>query len=342
MSGENAQHRLRAGNKLRVVDELRVRGPQSRAELRRATGLSRTTISTLVAELLAQRLVTESDDHGASAGRAGGRPSKSVRLNASAGAAVSIDIGARHIAIAIGDLGQQVLARRWTPLEYGHRAEDGLKVAVATVEDLLTEAAVDRSRVIGAALGLPAPISKPDGLVASSTILPGWAGVAPADELSRRLGIPAVVDNDANLGALAEAVSGAGSGAGQIAYIKVASGIGAGLIQDGALFRGSTGPAGEIGHTTVVEDGPFCRCGNRGCLELYASGLALLETVQSNAPDVDTVEKLVDRALAGDAICARAIADSGRHIGVAAASLVNLLGPECIVVGGELSRAGDA
>jgi predicted NBD/HSP70 family sugar kinase/biotin operon repressor len=343
MSGKNAQHRLRSDNKMLVVDRLRERGALSRAELGRETGLSRTTISTLVAELLEAGFVTESGDgRRAPGGSSGGRPSKAVRLNASAGAAVSIDVGARHVAIAIGDMGHQVLARRWTPLEYGHSAEEGLEVVVRTVKELLSEANVGKGKIIGAAMGLPAPISKPDDLVASTTILPGWAGVAAGDELSERLGIPVVIDNDANLGALAEAVWGAGAGAGQIAYIKVASGIGSGLIEDGALFRGSTGTAGEIGHTTVVEDGPFCRCGNRGCLELYAGGLSLLETVRPSAPEVDTVEQLVDRALAGDPMCARAVNDSGRHIGVAVASLVNLMGPELVVVGGELGRAGDA
>ena len=151
----------------------------------------------------------------------------------------------------------------------------------------------------------------------------------------------AVVDNDANLGALAEAKWGAGAGGEQVAYIKVATGIGAGLIHDGRLFRGVAGTAGEIGHMTVAEDGPVCRCGNRGCLELYAGGEAILAAVQESEPDVETVDRLVDLALEGDQRCKRVIADSGRHIGVAIASLVNLLGPDRVVVGGELSRAGE-
>ena len=150
-----------------------------------------------------------------------------------------------------------------------------------------------------------------------------------------------VVDNDANLGALAEAKWGAGEGGEQVAYIKVATGIGAGLIHDGRLFRGVAGTAGEIGHITVAEDGPVCRCGNRGCLELYAGGNAVLESLRHSDPGVDTVEALVDLALAGDPSCQRVITDAGSHIGVAVASLINLLGPDRVVVGGELARAGE-
>jgi predicted NBD/HSP70 family sugar kinase len=195
--------------------------------------------------------------------------------------------------------------------------------------------------VIGAAMGLPAPVSQPAGLVASSNILPGWAGVQVADDMSERLGVPVFVENDSNLGALAESAWGAGAGFDQLAYIKAATGIGAGLVQDGKLFRGTTGTAGEIGHTTVAEDGPICRCGNRGCLELYAGGAALLDALHQSHPDVETLEQVVERAHQNDPACARVLADAGRHIGVAIANLINLFNPRRIIVGGELAGAGE-
>ena len=216
---------------------------------------------------------------------------------------MSVDIGARHLAVAIGDLGHRVLARRWIPLEHGHDVENGLHAAGELVDELLATASIDRRLVIGTAVGLPAPITHPDEIVASSNILPGWSGVQLANELTERLGMTAVVDNDANLGALAEAKWGAGAGGEQVAYIKVATGIGAGLIHDGRLFRGVAGTAGEIGHMTVSEDGPVCRCGNRGCLELYAGGEAILTSLQESEPDVATVDRLVDLALEGDQRC---------------------------------------
>jgi predicted NBD/HSP70 family sugar kinase len=311
----------------------------TRSALARATGLSRTTISTLLGELIEQGLVTEASDAGVR--RGAGRPATVVRLDHSAGAAVSIDVGARHLAVAVGDLAHQVLAEQWTPLPMAHTAGEGMERAATLVQEMLGRAGVEAKSVIGVGMGLPAPISRPDGRVASSNILPGWAGVEVAAEMSERLGMPVFIENDSNLGALAESAWGAGAGYDQLAYIKAATGIGAGLVQDGKLFRGTTGTAGEIGHTTVAEDGPICRCGNRGCLELYAGGTALLGALRQSHPDVETLEQVVELAHENHPACVRVLADAGAHIGVAIANLINLFNPGRIIVGGELAGAGD-
>lgn len=313
----------------------------TRSALVEATRLSRTTVSTILGELLSSGLVTETDPEEAGDRRAAGRPAATVRLSDAAGAAVCIDVGARHLAVAVGGLGHQVRAERWVPLPYGHEADAAMSRAAELVAELLAEAGVERDSVIGVVMGLPAPISRESGVVASSNILPGWAGLEVAEAMTERLHMPVFVENDANLGALAESAWGSGMGYDEVAYIKVSTGIGGAIIQGGRLFRGTTGTAGEIGHTTVAEHGPFCRCGNRGCLELYAGGSALLDALRPSHPRVDTLESLVALANAGDAACERVIADAGSHIGVATASLINLLNPQCIVVGGTLSRAGD-
>jgi predicted NBD/HSP70 family sugar kinase len=323
-----------------VIETLRTSGSLTRSELARITGLSRTTISTLLTELIDQGLVTDANDDGAR--KRAGRPATMVRLDHSAGAAVSIDVGARHLAVAIGDLAHRVMAERWIPLSPEHRAEEGMESAAKLVREMLDETGAAKHSVIGAAMGLPAPISQPDGLVASSNILPGWAGVEVTEQMSERLGMPVFVENDSNLGALAESAWGAGAGFDQLAYIKAATGIGAGLVNGGHLFRGTTGTAGEIGHTTVVEDGPICRCGNRGCLELYAGGAALLDALRQSHSDIDTLDQVVHLAAEGHPACVRVLADAGAHIGVAIANLINLFNPRLIVVGGELSAAGDA
>jgi predicted NBD/HSP70 family sugar kinase/biotin operon repressor len=340
VSTHGALHQLRTANRRRVIETLRTNGSMTRSALARTTGLSRTTISTLLGELIEQGIVTEASEGGGER-RGAGRPATLVQLDHSAGVAVSIDVGARHLAVAIGDLAHRVLAERWVPLPATHEADDGLDRAAELVRETLAEAGVEKDAVIGAAMGLPAPISQPAGLVASSNILPGWAGVHVADEMSERLGVPVFVENDSNLGALAESAWGAGAGFDQLAYIKAATGIGAGLVQDGKLFRGTTGTAGEIGHTTVAEDGPICRCGNRGCLELYAGGVALLDALHQSHPDVETLEQVVELAHQGHPACARVLADAGSHIGVAIANLINLFNPRCIVVGGELAGAGE-
>jgi predicted NBD/HSP70 family sugar kinase len=233
------------------------------------------------------------------------------------------------------------MAEHWTALPINHVADAGMERATALVREMLEKAGVDEKAVIGVAMGLPAPISQPDGFVASSNILPGWANVEVGAEMSARLGMPVFIENDSNLGALAESAWGAGAGVDQLAYIKAATGIGAGLVQDGKLFRGTTGTAGEIGHTTVAEDGPICRCGNRGCLELYAGGAALLGALRQSHPDVETLEQVVELAHQNHPACARVLADAGAHIGVAIANLINLFNPRRIVVGGELAGAGE-
>jgi predicted NBD/HSP70 family sugar kinase len=339
VSTRGALHQLRAANRRHVIETLRSKGGMTRSALARATGLSRTTISTLLAELIDQGLVAE--DGSGSGPRTAGRPATVVRLDHSAGAAVSIDVGARHVAVAVGDLGHRVLAERWIPLPLGHGAEEGMKRSAKLVGEMLAKAGIDKGGVIGAAMGLPAPISRPSGLVAASNILPGWAGVQIAEEMSARLGMRVVTENDANLGALGESAWGAGAGFDHVAYIKAATGIGAGLVQDGHLFRGTTGTAGEIGHTTVAEDGPICRCGNRGCLELYAGGAALLAALGQSHPDVETLEQVVELAHERHPACVRVVADAGSHIGVAIANLINLFNPRLIVIGGELSGAGN-
>ena len=149
------------------------------------------------------------------------------------------------------------------------------------------------------------------------------------------------VDNDANLGALAELVWGAAKGSSEVAYIKVATGIGAGLISGGHLNRGVNGIAGEIGHTVVSESGPVCRCGNRGCLETLASASAIANLLSDSRREPITTRRLLELNEAGDAAAKRLIGDAGQAIGLAVANVCNLLNPECVVVGGDLSAAGD-
>src|SRR3954466_2939709 len=339
VSTHGALHQLRTANRRHVIETLRTNGSMTRSALARSTGLSRTTISTLLGELIGQGIVAEASDGGAR--RGAGRPATVVRLDHSAGAAVRIDVGARHLGVAVGDLAPRLLAERWVPLPAAHRAVEGMDRAAELARDALAEAGVEKSAVIGAAMGLPAPISQPAGVVASSNILPGWAGVQVAEEMSERLELPVFVENDSNLGALAESAWGAGAGFDHLAYIKAATGIGAGLVQDGKLFRGTTGTAGEIGDTTVAEDGPICRCGTRGCLELYAGGTALLGALRQSHPDVETLEQVVELAHQNHPACALALADAGAHIGGAIAHLINLFNPRRIIVGAVWGGGGE-
>jgi len=330
---------MRDLNRRRIVATLGELGVASRAELARRTGLSRSTVSTIVATLRDEGLVVDHEGDGRAAER--GRPPALIALARDAGVAVGIDFGKRHLAVAVADLSHAVLAerRREMPEDYDFKA--GLEDAAGLVESVLEEAGAARGDVLGVGMGLPGPIHVPTGSVGSATILPGWAGIRPALEMQERLGLPVLVENDANLGALAEHFWGAGRGASTLAYLKVATGIGAGLVVDGRLFRGAGGTAGELGHTTVDDAGEICRCGNRGCLETLVGGQAIVGLLSRSRGEDVTMEQVLEAAAAGDAGCRRAISDAGRHIGVALANLCNLFNPELIVVGGTVGASGD-
>src|SRR3954453_18609197 len=344
---------LRRLNRLRVIHALRDEGLISRVEIARRTGLSRSTVSSLVSELQADGLVVERPEPAAARGDQGGRPPILLSFDASAGVAVGIDFDHHHVRVAVSDLSSRILAEREQGLDTDHLAHEGLDgaaglvggaphraAAAELVGEALHEAGVEPARVIGAGMCLPGPIHRPTGVVGSTAILPGWVGVAAADEMHRRLDLPILVDNDANLAALAEAAFGAGRDANDLVYLMISSGIGAGLVLNGRLYRGAEGLAGELGHVLVDADGPVCRCGNRGCLETVAGTDALADLLRRSHGEVDG-RAIVRLAREGDLGCRRVIADAGRAIGKAAATLVNVLNPELLIVGGDLSEAGE-
>ena len=330
---------LRERNRLQVLEVVRGSGSVSRADIARRTGLARSTVSTLVNELLRAGLLVE---RGApeDGNTTQGRPPVLLSFDPGAGAVIGMHFDHPVLRVAVADLGYTILAEATVPVDVDHDAQDSLDAAVALIDEVLVKSGVERERLLGAGAALAGPIDSATGTVGSSAILPGWVGLSLAQELEARLGLPVHVDNDANVGALAESVLGAGRGVSEMAYIMLGSGIGAGLIIGGQVYRGSGGTAGEIGHVLVDEHGPLCRCGNRGCLETYAGADALLDLLRRQHGDALTVDGLVQLARDGDAACQRVIADAARFVGVAAATLCNQLKPELIVIGGELAQTG--
>jgi predicted NBD/HSP70 family sugar kinase len=333
---------LRELNRLRVVETLRERGTASRAEIARVTGLSRSTVSSLVSDLQAHGLIVEHSDPEAPASMATGRPPTLLSLDRSAGAVVGIDFGHDRIHAAVSDLSRTVLAEAVRPEDVDHDAEDALDTAAELVDELLAETGLDHGDVIGVGMALSGPIDHDRGAVRPTAILPGWEGLEVSAEMSRRLGdLPVHLDNDANLGALAEVTLGAARDARNAVYVMISSGIGAGLIVDGRPYRGGGGMAGEIGHVLVDETGPICRCGNRGCLETFISGPALTDLLRRSRGEVLSVHDIVRLAHGGDTGCQRAIADAGRVLGRVVAAICNVFNPDTVVVGGDLGEAGD-
>jgi predicted NBD/HSP70 family sugar kinase len=327
----------RALNLARILDVLRFTGPLARTDIVRTSGLSRATVSSLLTELLDRRLVREGVDSRRPG--SGGRPPALVGLEPSTAAGVGVDIGRTHVRVVVADLGLEVLAEDVQRVDVPDHPAETLEIVVALTERLLHGTSVERTDVLGVGVGLPGPVDSATGRLGSATILPGWVGFAPRAELEKRLRLPVLVENDANLGALAEGLLGAGRGSRVLAYVKVAAGVGAGLLVDGRLFRGASGTAGEIGHTTLANSGPVCRCGNRGCLEQLAGATALLAQMAAAGVHLDGVDALVRLATDGHAGARRVLADAGEHIGLAVANLVSLLDPDRVVVGGELGAA---
>jgi predicted NBD/HSP70 family sugar kinase len=326
---------VRVANRSAIVDVLRRRGLATRAELCELTGLSRATVSALVGELAARGLLVE---RAGGQARVGGRPPTVLTLDRSGGLGIGIDIGVRHLAVAVGDLSRTVHAERWWPEPAGHTAPDGIATVLNSVGTALREAGAERERLIGTAVSIAAPIYAADQTIAEPAVLPGWTGAQLADALADELRIPVAIDNDATLGALGETIWGTCAGARSLAYVKLASRIGVGLVLDGALYRGHAGLAGEFGHLTVDPDGPTCWCGSSGCLEMYAGGGAILRELPGYDDDNGGIEAMIDAALDGDVAVSAAVNTAARHLGRGVAALVNMLNPQHVVLGGELSR----
>lgn len=324
---------LRVANQRRVIDALRHgSGAASitQADIARTAQLAPATVSNIVRELVGAGVVETISGPGRGT---------AVRISRRAGLIAGLDIGHRHLRLAIGDLAGRVLAEHRLPLAPDHPFEQGLDMAEEMLATLLGEVPADRQDVLRVGMGLPAPIDAA-GLVAAASILPGWVGVDARAEAAARFGCPVHLDNDANLGALAEHRIGAGAGHDCMVYLKVSSGVGAGLILDGRLFHGGGGTAGEIGHLTVDSNGPICRCGSRGCLEAYTSVGTVADMLSQRHPNA-SMKQLVAAAHSGDVAVRRAFEDVGSHLGWGVAMLANLINPSSLVIGGDLAQAGD-
>jgi predicted NBD/HSP70 family sugar kinase/biotin operon repressor len=337
--GSGSLESLRERNRRELLDALARGGSASRADLARLTGLSRSTVSTLVADLQASGLVVEQEP-GQRASQQG-RPPTLLTLDRSAGLVLGIDFGHEQVHVAIADLSRTILAERTLALDVDTSAARAIDVAVQLADETIAAAAVDGDSLLSAGVGLSGPIDMAAGTVHTGKILPGWAGVQPAQELASRLGVPVHLDNDANLGALAEVTLGAGIGARDAMYLMVSGGVGAGLIFGGELYRGAGGTAGELGHVLVDESGPICRCGNRGCLEMMAGGRAIIALLRGSHGDDITLDEVMALVADGDSGARRAIADAGRILGRSVAAIVNAFNPELVIVGGAVSAAGD-
>jgi predicted NBD/HSP70 family sugar kinase len=325
---------------LRVLDYLFRAGPANRVDLVRGTDLSRATVSKLVGELQAQGLVDERPAPVSQEGRAG-RPPTLLALNPEIGAIGGIDFDHEAVGVGIADLSGTLLAERRVELDVDNEAERAVELAVDSIRGLMRRKGLPASRLVGVGAAISAPVLQDTGTLAAAGIMTSWGSISLRHELERRVGVPAHVGNDANLGALAEVRAGAAQGAANVIYLMLSSGIGGGLVLGGALFTGHRGMTGELGHVPVDPDGSLCRCGNRGCLETVAGAHALLERVRPVHGPETTLEDAVLMARAGDPVCRTEFRRAGVAAGRVAGGICNLINPELVIVGGDLIVAGD-
>ena len=331
---------LREEGRLRVLQALYDSAGTSRPELVRATGLSRATVSSLVADMIAAGLVCEDNDTAEPENRSMGRPAQPLSLNRSAAYAVGADIGHTHVRVALYDLHGAPVWDQAKVTEVDGAPLETLDLAADLIERALRDCLVPRERVLGLGVDIASPV-RIDGALGAEGIMPGWSGILPGAELERRTGLAAQLINDANAGALAEHRYGAGRDTDDMVYVRLSAGIGAGIVAAGRLLLGTGGLAGEIGHLPVAQAGPVCRCGNRGCLETVASPVAIARLLQDSWGQPVTPDDL-PRLLAGHSAGAqRVFGDAGEAVGRALAWLITLFNPQMIVIGGDLAASGE-
>lgn len=336
-----------------LLNHIRDSGAISKFELVDRTGFSRSKINLRIESLVKKEFIKEvgAGDY------TGGRRSVQFSLNGSMGLILGADIGATSIDLLISNLSGEALARYSEPALVSKGPNVILDRVCDLFEQMIEKDGLGSHKVLGIGIGVPGPVNFRLGILVSPPIMPGWDEFPIIPYIRNRFpDTIVVVDNDVNIMALGEHVKGVGVGVDNLIFVKIGTGIGAGIICDGKIFRGTDGCAGDIGHICVDQNGPICTCGNRGCLESLAGGRAIalratqavkngeatiLKKYLENRTSSLTCEDVGNAAKEGDTYAIELIRDSGQFIGEVLAGLVNFSNPEMIVIGGGGSKLGN-
>jgi predicted NBD/HSP70 family sugar kinase len=337
-ANQRAVRRHNLGIVLRHVVE---RGARSRATIALETGLNKSTVSSLVTELIELGLLVE---RGTERTGSVGRPGLVVDIAGTGAAGIGLEVNVDYLASRVTDLGG---AERHRALEAadnrGREPAEVLDRLCVLAEAALDELAAQGVTPVGITVALPGLVDAASGTLLVAPNL-HWEDIPVVEALAERLGrdLPLAADNEANLAGLAELREGAGRGLRDFVHVSGEVGIGAGVILDGELFRGAHGFGGEFGHLTVEAEGLDCACGSRGCLETRAGLEALLDAAgearEPGATAAESVAGLAARADAGEVAALDALDTAGRWLGVALGSAANLLDPQAFVLGGFLAQ----
>jgi predicted NBD/HSP70 family sugar kinase len=320
-----------------LFELLRDGRPWTRAQLADATGLARSTVTTRIDTLMRLGLVAP---YGG-ARSTGGRPPTLFALNPGAKLVVGVDIGATHARAALTDLDGKILGETDARIEVAAGPQQVLGWVVETVRDLVADSGRQIADLAAIGIGLPGPVEHSTGLPINPPIMPGWDRYDVPGHLHQAYPVPVLVDNDVNIMALGERRAYLRD-VDDLVLIKVATGIGAGIVSGGVLQRGARGTAGDLGHVRVRRaDDVLCRCGNTGCLEAVAAGPALAAAVREQGEEAQTGGDVVDLVRAGSLVAMAVVRQAGRDIGEVVATMTNLVNPSVVVIGGQLAGAGE-
>jgi len=324
-------------------------GGISRVELAQRMDLTRAAITAIVDDLLKGGTVKEAPSRSFNTGR----PPVTLLVNQEYGYVAGIDMGATHLTVIIADCAAHVVEEDEIPLSIANGPNFCIDQADTLLKNMLQHAHLKLGDLLTIGIGVPGPIVAEAGMVLAPPIMPGWDRFPIRATLEERWRHPVSLNNDAELGAIGEWAYGAGRSVDDLTYIKVGTGIGAGMLLNGHIYRGASGSAGEIGHVTIDENGPQCKCGNRGCLEAFAGGDAIASqardkirngtsTQLAKMPlDRITTRDIIKEARLGDLVAQQILVQAGGHLGVAISSLVNLINPKMIILGGGVAQIGD-
>ena len=321
-----------------VFELLRDGTPRTRAQLADATGMARSTIAARIDVLMRLGLVAP---YGGGIST-GGRPPSLLALNPRARVVAGVDIGATHATAGLADLAGTILAERRADLDVAAGPDHVLGWAEKMIAELLSDQHRKASELSAIGMGLPGPVEHSTGRAINPPIMPGWDRYDVPAHVQRAFKVPVLIDNDVNIMALGEQHAHLPD-VHDLVFIKVATGIGAGLISGGELQRGAQGTAGDLGHVRVVRaDGVICRCGNEGCLEAIAAGPALARALREAGVEAETGQDVVDLVRRGDPVAGQVVRQAGRDLGEVVATLVNVINPSAIVIGGAMADAGES
>jgi predicted NBD/HSP70 family sugar kinase len=307
----------------------------TRAELAQTTGLARSTVAARVDELMRLGLVAPRG--GTSTG---GRPPSLFSLNHRARVVAGVDVGASHVGIVLADLSGEVVERASAQLDVAEGPEAVLSWVSRSITALLERQGRAPEELAGVGIGLPGPVEHSSGRPINPPIMPGWDRYDVPGRVQQDHPVPVLTDNDVNIMALGERRT-VFPGVQDLVFVKIATGIGSGLISGGMLQRGAEGTAGDLGHVRVSRaDDVQCRCGNTGCLEAVASGPALAAALTQAGVPAPTPQDVVDLVRAGNASAIQVVRQGGRDLGDVLATVVNLVNPAVVVIGGRMAGAG--